>query len=425
MHEDSYQNAQNDIEETFSSPSKQPKSRRRNLELDYLKLMTSQKAQSSLRSLTISSFLTMFILLSFTVLSYTGLVVLLENDEALSNDQNRQLGPQVDIHSISSTKVSTSSNEVNNVIIHKHSNNTKLDFLMGGFPKTGSTSILHLFRGNNETNVLAKEFCSYSSEDNVIHMQKMLDKLESKSKDMKRGIKCPMALWNAKGLRKLNDINKHIKIIVGVRHPVLWFESFYNYRITEMHDKNAVVVPPLPQQLVAPHHWKGVSTLGPRFEIALMQLGKATLNATHLALLRSFGRRKIIPNSFKIFIYDIDQLSDNSAERSQRFKSDLQDFLNLKHPIGNIPRSNINHFTRENRHPETIDICEAQYDELRLQLIQNGQKTNEWIRSNFIDHDDVFVGGKGYFLQLIDQWGEDPCSKKDINSDYKVAVSVQ
>ena len=424
MHEALNQNAINDIEGIFSSPSKQPKSRRRNLDLDYLKLMTSQKARSSFKSLTISSFLTMSILLSFTVLSYTGLVVLLENDEVLSNEQSRQLGPQVDLHSISSTKISKSSNEVNS-LLHNHTNETKLDFIMGGFPKTGSTSILHLFRGNNETNVLAKEFCSYSSEDNVIHMQRMLDKLDNKSKDTKRGIKCPMALWNAKGLRKLNDINKDIKIIVGVRHPVLWFESFYNYRVTEMHDKNAVIVPPLPQQLVAPNHWKGVSTLGPRFEIALMQLGKASLSTWDLTLLRRFGTRKVIPNSFKIFIYDIDQLSDTSIERSHRFKNDVQDFLNLKHPIRNFPRSNINHFTGENKYPETIDICEAKYDDLRLQLTQNGRKTSEWIRSKFIDHNDVLVGGKGYFLDLIDEWGKDPCSKKDIRSDYKVDVRVQ
>jgi hypothetical protein len=72
----------------------------------------------------------------------------------------------------------------------------------------------------------------------------------------------------------LVTIKQDLKIIVGVRHPVSWFQSYYNYRVIEIHDKNVVIQPPTAESLIGSKSWMGVSTDGARFELGLMQLGK-------------------------------------------------------------------------------------------------------------------------------------------------------
>ncbi len=47
---------------------------------------------------------------------------------------------------------------------------------------------------------------------------------------VRRGIKCPMAIRDTRGIQLISSSFKHTRIIVGLRHPVSLFESFYNYR---------------------------------------------------------------------------------------------------------------------------------------------------------------------------------------------------
>ncbi len=421
----------------FSTPSKKPRRK------DYIKLITPSMTKSSSSATAtrninlkttfiVSAILTISSLLSYTVLSYTTIDKFSKsrseeishkeaNLRVLVEKQHEQIQMIVS-QNHNSTRSLKPMQEITDNHTSKHS---KLDFIMGGFAKTGSTSLLHLFIGNNETSVFTKEMCSYSSSlssDNEAlnkseqQLQRLFDEADVKSENTKRGIKCPTALWNTKGLKKLRDMNNEVKIIIGVRHPVSWFQSFYNYRVTEMHDKHNVIVPPAPQLLMAAKSWKGVSTFGARFEVPLMQLGKAELDSIDMLLLRKFRRRFILKNSFKIFLYHIDQLSDTNEERSRKFKKDLQDFLDLKDPLGQIPRSNINHFTNENKYPETIDICEAQYNDLRSELTKNGEFSQNWIKSKFLQHHDVYVSDEKYFRKLISRWGKDPCTQQTLVS---------
>jgi hypothetical protein len=206
----------------------------------------------------------------------------------------------------------------------------------------------------------------------------------------------------------LATIKQDLKIIVGVRHPVSWFQSYYNYRGTEMHDKNVVIQPPAAESLTGSKSWMGVSTDGARFELGLMQLGKIEIDCKDLLVLGGSGRR-VFPSSFSVFLYSIDQLEDTNDERSKIFRHDLQTFLGLENIIEEIPRSNVNHFTGKSRHPETINICDSKYKRLRSVLLKNANRSNKWIRSKFIHHMDVTVGGRSHFLRIIDGWQSDLC----------------
>lgn len=91
-----------------------------------------------------------------------------------------------------------------------------------------------------ETAIAPREFCGMNGsgkpENRIIALNKALEEINSTSEystseyPVRYGIKCPMAIWDTRGIELISANFKYIKIIVGVRHPVLFFQSFYNYR---------------------------------------------------------------------------------------------------------------------------------------------------------------------------------------------------
>ena len=161
----------------------------------------------------------------------------------------------------------------------------RLDFIVAGFPKCGTTTLLHSFLKNNETTIAPREFCAMNgktrlvirtifhakprnllmsihgkhlctechffshpfrikwltccqynagSEDSKTRFAKLnevLNEIPNPSDlPVRRGIKCPMSIWDTRGIQLISSNFKYIKIIVGLRHPVHFFQSFYNYR---------------------------------------------------------------------------------------------------------------------------------------------------------------------------------------------------
>jgi hypothetical protein len=58
--------------------------------------------------------------------------------------------------------------------------------------------------------------------------------------------------------------------------------------------------------------------------------------------------------------------------------------------------------------PETINICDEEYSDVRAVLVKQAKKTMSWMQE-FILSEDVFVSRKDYFLSLVQTWGDDPC----------------
>jgi hypothetical protein len=114
--------------------------------------------------------------------------------------------------------------------------------------------------------------------------------------------------------------------------------------------------------------------------------------------------KRLTPTRYKVFLYSIEQLDDDNEERAEAFRLDLQRFLRLGEPFPAFRKENMNRMIK----PETIDICGERFRELRTILIQQGNNTMKWMK-DFIQSDDVFVGGKEYFVSLIHKWGDDPC----------------
>jgi hypothetical protein len=293
-------------------------------------------------------------------------------------------------------------------------NKPKLDFFIAGFPKCGTTSLLYAFKDNTETSVGEYEQCSIG--DSNLSDGEAFDSLDaelsqlSQDPSVKRGIKCPVGISNAHALERLDLHSPEAKLLIGMRHPVEFFQSYYNYRITEIYDHSLPVdtIPPV-ESLVGSSEWMGVSTDSARFELYLMQLAKTEMSLAEFEEMAGRPHLAVKPNKFKVFLYTLSQMQDETVERKTSFREEMRGFLGLEKPLVEMEQQNKNHFVGEFAYKETIDICDARHDNLRALLVKQGEETQRWIRDHFILSHDVVVANKDHFLTMLDTWGHDPC----------------
>lgn len=319
------------------------------------------------------------------------------------------------------------------VVTRAHHNNTttpfslkkpnkkklKLDFLIAAFPKCGTTTLVHAFAEHNETDVLVKEQCHIGGAilaAGPAHaaIAKAVNQLSPSSI---RGIKCPISLRSHRTLSALARHSPHAKLIVGVRHPVRFLESHYNYRITELHDKGRQTqhVPPI-ESLVNGSEWMGVSSKNARFEIALMQLGKTNMTTAEIQKMGLMAHAAVVPNKFQVFLYALEQLQDSNKTHQASFRRSLQTFLHLQQPMKPLGHENLNKFVGKHAHKETINVCEKKYKDLRMELVSKGRETQLWLRNQFLKSPDVVVANRLHFLKLIETWSKDPCEETKTTS---------
>jgi hypothetical protein len=148
-----------------------------------------------------------------------------------------------------------------------------------------------------------------------------------------------------------------------------------------------------------------------------MQLAKTDVSIDDLEDMESRAHLDLAvkPNKFRIFLYTLDQMDDKTEERKESFRQQMRTFLDLSLPLQDMERANTNTFVGEFAHKETIDICASKYDDLRAMLVEQGKRSQQWIRDEFIHSPDVVVGNKDHFLAILDTWSHDPCSKSDVN----------
>jgi len=120
-------------------------------------------------------------------------------------------------------------------------NRTDLDFAILGFPKTGTTFLIYALLQHPQVimppdGTAPYEFCQIHHKDGDQELRDWLKNSSSykpadmPSSSLKRGIKCPTMVRAMNSIENLMKVSDATKLIVGVRHPVLWFQSFYNYR---------------------------------------------------------------------------------------------------------------------------------------------------------------------------------------------------
>jgi hypothetical protein len=281
----------------------------------------------------------------------------------------------------------------------------KLDFFVSGFPKCGTTTLLRSFEQHSETVVPPNEECSLDQvfQDDMAY-KRLTEHLKNATNttdpNIKRGIKCPFGLTTPAAIERLEDWFPNTRLIFGLRHPVYYFQSFYNYRVLMVHQDKIEGPIPSPESLIGSNDWTRVSTETARFEKVLEKLGKTETS-------------KEPPTPFKIFLYTLEQMEDESEDRKASLRKMLGSFLELKKPIEPLPKANQNVFVGKEGFAETINICDAKHDKLRSVLVENGKETQRWILDEFLKSPDVTVANEAHFHQIVSQWGLDPCVVKN------------
>jgi hypothetical protein len=290
------------------------------------------------------------------------------------------------------------------------------DFIVAGFPKCGTTTLLKAFAAHNETDMMPSEKCTVASPGmpDLAVLRKLDEALMelSLSPNVKRSFKCPTAIYTHKTISRMEKHSPGAKFIVGVRHPILMIQSFYNYRVSEIHNRGLQEkIPSFEEVAMSEVPWKGVSLDAARFELFLMQFGKTGLTSDDLYDLvdRPGYQLAIRPSKFKIFLYSLDQMEDEDELRNKKFRSVLQHYLGLSEPVGPFSHENINHQVGDEGYKETIDICQDKYKSVRAQLVQQGRKSADWIRGEFIQSGDIWVANEDHFVATLDSWSVDPC----------------
>jgi len=275
-----------------------------------------------------------------------------------------------------------------------------LDFAIIGHPKCATSFTVKWLNSHSEIQMFKDELGDLrrgNPAELVQHMYELPDGI--------RGYKNPTDISHAHVLDYFAKYWPKTKLIVGVRHPILWFESFYNYRVRLGYD-----MPPADSNLLigkCTTNVHGVCTQQALFHQHLSFLGKTNMtDAAELALLGPLTKqRPQMPLPNKVFLYEINQLYDRNHSRATLYKKDLSDYLGLKMQLTEMEAP---HKEKQKQ----INICEGKYAVLREELLKNAQAASQWIRTFFMDHPDVVVSSPGRFRELLEAWMIDPCGQR-------------
>eukprot|EP00550_Attheya_septentrionalis_P011736 CAMPEP_0198301492 /NCGR_PEP_ID=MMETSP1449-20131203/51829_1 /TAXON_ID=420275 /ORGANISM="Attheya septentrionalis, Strain CCMP2084" /LENGTH=288 /DNA_ID=CAMNT_0044003589 /DNA_START=268 /DNA_END=1131 /DNA_ORIENTATION=+ len=259
-----------------------------------------------------------------------------------------------------------------------------LDFIIAGFPKCGTSTLLYSLGEHDDVEMRQTEYCALGrnnmNNSEAIEAFNVMAKEEFQTQ-LIHGIKCPVSLRFPKFLERLEMINENAKLVIGVRHPVLFFQSYYNYRVVSTIKGKKLPIPDI-RDLVggSDKAWRGVYT-GYKFEDKLMQLGKVHLDVDDMTELAK-KNMSLSPTPLKVFLYDVSQLQDPDKSRNSDFRSDLQQFLGIEKKIEPFGMRNV--VANQGNFSEMVDICEDKYKDLRVRLCKQGEKSFHWIRDKFL-----------------------------------------
>lgn len=302
-----------------------------------------------------------------------------------------------------------------------------LDFAIVGFGKTGTTSILrHL---SDMTDSLSKEHCDLVVNDSGkllkdlyedhAHRFKQAKRNDEEPEDRLRGLKCPQDISSESSIYNYAKYFPSTKLIIGIRHPVLWFESLYNFRVTNVPWKAMLPTSELTRGCISGS--QGVCAWRANFHDFLSRLGKTPMSSTSEKQLLQLGLQPVKSNVGPVFLYDLSQLSesgDDGVVRSVQFRTDLKRFLGLQKEIPPFPlidtsgRFDFLSAVKRQVDGNKIDICQSEHDAIRAVLMEKATLASIWIREFFLQSDEVFVSSREHFEKILEGWSHDPCSLK-------------
>jgi hypothetical protein len=346
-----------------------------------------------------------------------------------------------------------------------------LDFAIVGFGKCGTTSAMHLLRSHAQLQSLQSELWALFNGDVPKLVNRIHDKLDLA---LPRGYKCPGDIFSPNSLNLFRDVFPKTKLIIGVRHPVPWFQSLYNFRIQNFDTYDSI---PMPNDMIGlcTREMLMCCTQRGHFGHFLMKLGKqqylwqqgqhpdqqqphvenenenepsnkyrvvpGTLEHNLSHWYDRFGDKRWayekwnanvyenpIPNP--VFLFELNQMGDANSTRTQEFQRDLATFLDVSpegfHPTPErvSPGKIWDDETQQKRSARKINICDDVHRPARDELMAQSRATSLWIRNVFLKSPGVHSSSTHDHLEaLFEKWMHDPCDDEVKKKKKKKAAT--
>ena len=320
-----------------------------------------------------------------------------------------------------------------------------LDFAVAGFSKCGTTFLMrdvlgssdHVYMGYRDKMGQYKEMHQLQSNGKLAQFMSYFQSHPSPSSTLKRGFKAPNTLMFDQSLMHLSTYFPKTKFIVSVRHPILWFQSNYNYKMRLNKYANDFKITPhnrigeckaaitnlngctARQTCVAYKPGFGCTDIS-NFHIHLSRMGWTLRNsARELELLHKRLETTFDFSQSQMFLIELNQLdARKNSSQTDALVRDLESFLGMD--PGSLSQIQPPEDTGTSKHEKKaqgkthvlqrmINICNEEYSDLRNILLQQGQDASEWIQEFFLASPHVVVSNREYMIHLLEQWKKDPC----------------
>ena len=317
-----------------------------------------------------------------------------------------------------------------------------MDFLIAGHPKTGTTTLVANLAKVAPMKV--KDFCA-SKPATILHYvidawpQKFPEIMDGPNKYvsdkslMMVGSKCPQFIGDPELLSRFTISHPRMKLIVGIRHPVEWFNSFIRMGHTEDLYKKMKICP----------HYKNIDPISgipggiasnaarnkdqheiciaecrcgipicfhrSRLHIGLARIGKTGLSSDERKLLAPKdpdGGENLFDAQAKnpVFVYDQSQMKEDS------YWDELAGFLGLNY----IPNE---HYHSSKGSEKNVTLCIPFYDEFRSKIMEHSYNMSVWLEDYFLplgldpNRPDVVIANTKTFQEIIQTYKRDPCGR--------------
>lgn len=316
------------------------------------------------------------------------------------------------LHRTSHVQVNSRKDTANNRTDHL------LQFAIVGFGKCGTTSLLRWLQTHPEIAALPVE-----NFDLMRHQpEQLIAKLQTLPADKIKGYKSPVDITLPHVLNYFAEYFPHAKLIVGVRHPVHWFESLYNFRLRNLPPASTIMPPPdlLIGSCVASA--RNTCTYKGEFALFLRQLGKTNHSLTEFERRMYRGANWNPPNttsfiSNSIFLYEMRELHDHPEWVAEK----LTEFLGLSTPLSSvIPYHNqqqqrssssfMTTTTATTNQSNVMNICE--HRRVRFELMRIARASSVWIRHYFLNAPSHIIVTMPQLDSYIKDWMIDPCENQ-------------
>jgi hypothetical protein len=311
-----------------------------------------------------------------------------------------------------------------------------LDFAILGFGKCGTTTMMYWLAEHPEIQAFTQEKYELMQGLPGLFAKKLYRDLPAGN--YKRGYKAPQDVRYIHVLQYFRNYFVNAKIMVGIRHPVTWFQSLYNFRVQNL-TGNKTMPPPIHLIGACTPGTMQVCTSKGDFASGLFSLGKTNFpeprepNQIEKVILSrrrnsiNFTDIPFVPNP--VFLFELDQLGDTNATRVLQFRKDATDFLGLRQLLPDLPH----HIPGKKRDDEDqrqrdamkINICDEKHRVVREELMILARQSSWWIRKVFLNSPTVLVSSREYFEEILQGWMKDPCNVDEDLRDVDPTEEVE